>query len=99
MDISPIGDLMKSEVYELAKDLGVVQSIIDAKPTDGLWEDRRTDEDQLGVSYEELEWAMKYSEQPNGNLSDREQDVLKTYSKHRNANMHKMVEIPVFKEL
>ena len=99
VDISPIGDLMKSEVYELAKDLGVVQSIIDAKPTDGLWEDRRTDEDQLGVSYEELEWAMKYSEQPNGNLSDREQDVLKTYSKHRNANMHKMVEIPVFKEL
>ena len=99
VDISPIGDLMKSEVYELAKDLGVVQSIIDAKPTDGLWEDRRTDEDQLGVSYEELEWAMEYSEQPNGDLSDRQNDVLKTYSKHRKANMHKMVEIPVFKEL
>mgnify|MGYP003110415467 FL=1 len=99
VDISPIGDLMKSEVYELAKDLGIVQSIIDAPPTDGLWEDRRTDEDQLGVSYEDLEWAMKYSEEPIGELSDIEEIVLETYNKHRKANMHKMVDIPVFKEL
>ncbi len=102
VDISPIGDLMKSEVYDLAKDLGVVQSIIDAQPTDGLWEDRRTDEDQLGVSYEELEWAMDYGEHSlnvDEPLSDRQKLVVETYNKHRNANMHKMVEIPVFKEL
>ena len=60
VDISPIADLMKSEVYKLAHALGVVDSIMKAKPTDGLWDDERTDEDQLGVSYDELEWAMNF---------------------------------------
>ena len=60
VDLSPIADLTKSEVYELAKFLGVVESIQLAAPTDGLWEDNRTDEEQLGCSYEELEWALDY---------------------------------------
>ena len=60
VDISPIADLMKSEVYELGQNLGIVSSIMNAQPTDGLWDDERTDEDQLGVSYNQLEWAMNF---------------------------------------
>ena len=95
VDISPIGDLMKSEVYQLGKDMNIVQSILKAKPTDGLWDDKRTDEDQLGVSYDELEWAMNH----NGELTDdkRQNEILKIYRKFRKANMHKMKAIPVFK--
>ena len=62
VDLSPIADLMKSEVYEIASFLGIDQEIIDAAPTDGLWGDDRTDEDQIGASYDELEWAMKMQE-------------------------------------
>lgn len=62
VDISPIADLTKSEVYALAKELGIVQSILKAAPTDGLWGDDRTDEDQIGASYPELEWAMALCE-------------------------------------
>ena len=58
VDLSPIADLLKTEVFALARHLGVVDSILDAKPTDGLWGDDRTDEDQLGASYPELEWAL-----------------------------------------
>jgi NAD+ synthase len=60
VDISPIADLMKSEVYELGKYLGVTENILNARPTDGLWTDGRTDEDQIGATYDELEWAMRY---------------------------------------
>lgn len=60
VDISPIADLMKSEVYELGKELGVMQEILDSRPTDGLWDDGRTDEDQIGATYDELEWAMTF---------------------------------------
>jgi NAD+ synthase len=62
VDISPIADLMKSEVYELGKFLGVNEHILNARPTDGLWDDGRTDEDQIGATYDELEWAMNFVE-------------------------------------
>ena len=97
VDVSPIGDLMKSEVYQLGREIGVIQEILDAKPTDGLWDDGRTDEDQLGVSYDELEWAMNYGGVPYQEMESRKKYVLETYRKHRDANMHKMKSIPVFK--
>jgi len=96
VDLSPIADLMKSEVYELARFIGVNNEIISAAPTDGLWGDDRTDEDQIGASYDELEWAMKAID--NGminDLTDREIKVLGIYNLLHNANTHKMVPIPV----
>ncbi len=95
VDISPIADLYKSEVYEIARELGVVDGILKARPTDGLWDDDRKDEDQIGATYDELEWAMKY----NGTdiLTDREKEVLEVYNKHHKRNKHKMIEIPIFK--
>jgi len=96
VDISPIADLMKSEVYKLGQTLGVVDSIMQAKPTDGLWDDDRTDEDQLGVSYDELEWAMNFKGDQSS-LTDNQKNVLLTYKKHRSKNLHKMKDIPVFK--
>ena len=97
VDLSPIADLMKSEVYEVAKHLGVSQEIIDAAPTDGLWGDDRTDEDQIGASYDELEWAMHHLDKKTDDnlLSERQKDVLGIYTKLHNANMHKMIPIPV----
>ena len=97
VDISPIADLYKSEVYSLADALEVIQEIQDASPTDGLWDDGRTDEDQLGASYAELEWAMKETENPSGQEhSDREKEVLERYLELNAANSHKMNPIPVF---
>ena len=95
VDISPIADLMKSEVYELAKDLNIIKSIVEAKPTDGLWDDGRTDEDQLGVSYDDLEWAMQYNGEE---ISDKQKEILEIYKKHRSINIHKMKNIPIFKK-
>jgi len=95
VDISPIADLMKSEVRELASELGVNQEIIDAPPTDGLWGDDRTDEDQIGASYEELEWAMIFEGEP---TTEREKEVLEIYHRFNTQNKHKMVEIPIFKK-
>jgi len=95
VDISPIADLYKSQVRTAAFNLGIDQDIIDAPPTDGLWEDGRTDEDQLGATYEELEWAMQYSSEEN--LSDRQNEVLEIYDRHHIANLHKMQDIPVYK--
>ena len=96
VDISPIADLMKSEVYMLAEKIGISEEIILAKPTDGLWNDGRTDEDQIGVSYDELEWAMITDK--NKDFNDKETKILKIFNKHRSANLHKMKEIPVFKK-
>ena len=96
VDISPIADLMKSEVYELGKNLEIVNSIMIAKPTDGLWDDERTDEDQLGASYNQLEWAMNFKGD-RSNLTETQKKILDTYEKHRNKNIHKMKDIPVFK--
>ena len=87
VDISPIADCNKSEVWELGKELKILKEIIDAPPTDGLWDDGRTDEGQLGLSYEELEEAMD-------NESSKNRDK---YLKIRKANLHKMDPIPVCK--
>ena len=87
VDISPIADCNKSEVWELGKELKILKEIIDAPPTDGLWDDGRTDEGQLGLSYEELEEAMD-----NENSKNRDK-----YLKIRKANLHKMDPIPVCK--
>ena len=96
VDISPIADLLKSEVFMIANHLGVVSSIQIAKPTDGLWDDDRSDEDQLGASYDELEWAMSYLESNfQYDLSEREKKVLEIYGRHHQTNLHKMNPIPV----
>ena len=96
VDISPIADLYKTQVYELGKHLGVVESIIIAKPTDGLFADGRSDEDQLGATYPELEWAMEYiSTKSDLPMSDRQKEVMALYLKRNKANKHKMEAIPV----
>jgi NAD+ synthase len=97
VDISPIADLMKSEVYTIAKYLDVVPSIQIAKPTDGLWADGRSDEDQLGASYDELEWAMLAIEKhiDTSLFSERQKEVMALYLKLNKANRHKMDAIPV----
>ncbi len=87
VDISPIADCNKTEVWQLGKELKILQEIIDAPPTDGLWDDGRTDEGQLGLSYKELEEAME-----NENSKNRGK-----YIQIRNANLHKMDPIPVCK--
>jgi NAD+ synthase len=94
VDVSPIADLMKTEVFALGEHLGIVYSIQSAKPTDGLWEDGRSDEDQIGATYPELEWAMEYT----GNesqLDERQQEVLAIYRRLNRLNKHKMEPIPV----
>jgi len=97
VDISPIADLLKSEVFQLAKHLKVPDSIQNAQPTDGLFGDSRTDEDQLGASYDELEWAMEQYEsgENKSTFTGRELEVFTIYSKLHKANLHKMVPIPV----
>lgn len=97
VDISPIADLMKSEVWELGKELGIMQEIIDAPPTDGLWEDGRTDEDQLqGMTYPQMERAMMLDEL-NAIPVGPDEELLKKYREIRSKNLHKMEPIPVFK--
>ena len=97
VDLSPIADLMKSEVYALGAFLGVHDDILNAAPTDGLWEDDRTDESQIGATYGELEWAMAFEAAPKDTslLSIREQQVLAIYKQFNQANRHKMCPIPV----
>ena len=85
VDISPIADCNKTQVWELGKELGILQEIIDAPPTDGLWDDGRTDEGQLGLKYNELEEAMENPNSPN----------RAKYEIIRKQNMHKMEPIPV----
>jgi len=98
VDVSPIADLLKSEVRELAQHLGVIDEIITATPTDGLWEDDRSDEDQIGASYEELEWAMNYIENNiTYDLTSRQKEVIMIYNNFNQSNAHKMRNIPVFK--
>ena len=87
VDISPIADCSKTEVWELGKELGILKEIIDAPPTDGLWDDGRTDEGQLGFKYEDLEDAMNNPNSPH----------KKEYEKIRKQNLHKMEPIPVCK--
>ena len=87
VDIAPIADLYKSEVWELGRHLGINERIINAKPTDGLWDDGRNDEDQIGASYAELEEAMEQGTGP-------AVEILDKFSKQ---NRHKMEPIPTFK--
>ncbi len=109
VDISPIADLMKTEVYTIGRALGINSNIINAKPTDGLHGDSRTDEDQIGATYPELEWAMEYVDEytvygEDGDyfddkevfmLNEREKEVLAIYLSFHNNNKHKMNPIPV----
>jgi len=97
VDLSPIADLYKSEVFALSRHLGVIEEILNAAPTDGLWGDDRTDEDQIGASYDELEWAMEYlrEEKDPTDLKDRKAEVMKLYQRLNRINQHKMVPIPV----
>jgi len=93
VDLSPIADLMKSEVYLLGHELGLIEEILNAVPTDGLHADGRTDEDQIGATYDELEWAMNYKD--NHALTERQSKVLTIYRKYNTSNKHKMEPIPV----
>ena len=97
VDLSPIADLMKSEVRNIAKEMGINNDIIIAEPTDGLWDDTRTDENQIGASYSELEWAM--NELDNGKSESdffgREKEVFNILKNFNTANKHKMVPIPI----
>lgn len=97
VDLSPIADLLKTQVYEIAKFLGVNDEIIKAAPTDGLWGDDRTDEDQIGASYPELEWAMQMKDMGKtpDNFSGREKEVFSIFNRFNAANQHKMLPIPV----
>ena len=97
VDLSPIADLLKSEVYEIAKVLGVNEEIIKAAPTDGLWGDDRTDEDQIGASYPELEWAMKMKDEgkTENDFNGRQKEVFSIFLRFNGINQHKMVPIPV----
>jgi NAD+ synthase len=94
VDLSPIADLTKTEVYSLAESLGIHEDILNAPPTDGLFGDDRSDEDQLGASYPELEWAMNFIDRGEM-LSIREREVLVIYQKLNRQNQHKMQPIPV----
>ncbi len=103
VDISPIADLYKTEVWELGKYLGVQLCIIEAPPTDDLFLDGRTDEQQIGTTYEELEWAMEEFADPTGGpldssyYTDRQNKVLAIYDRLHQQNQHKMQPIPIFK--
>jgi len=94
VDISPIADLMKTEVFTLGKELGINNEILTAEPTDGLWEGDKTDEDQIGASYPELEWAMTFNGKEDS-LTEREKQVLKIYLNLNRTNQHKMRAIPI----
>jgi NAD+ synthase len=95
VDISPIADLYKTEVRELGRYLGVPQEIINATPTDGLWDDDRNDEEQIGATYEELEWAMEYGIDKLS-YTEKEFRILQIYQNFNENNKHKMVPIPIF---
>ena len=97
-DISPIGDLYKTEVRELGKYLGVSDDIIQAQPSDGLYSDSRSDESVIGATYEELEWAMSRTENIYKDIhTPRQKEVMAIYTKLNTQNQHKMQPIPIFK--
>ena len=95
VDISPIADLYKTEVRNLGKFLEVDDEIINAAPTDGLWDDNRNDETQIGATYEELEWVMELGLEK-FSYTEKEHKVVETYKKFHEKNKHKMVPIPIF---
>jgi NAD+ synthase len=97
VDLSPIADLLKTEVYDVGKFLGVLEDILQVAPTDGLWNDNRTDESQIGASYPELEWAMERLQalEDETSLDERQKEIIHIYKKFNQANKHKMVPIPI----
>ncbi len=99
VDLSPIGDLTKTQVYALAEELGIADSIRNAPPTDGLFGDDRSDEAQIGATYPELEWAMEQAE--NGaraeDFDGRQREVFEIFQRRNRANRHKMEMPPVYK--
>ena len=99
VDIAPIADLYKTEVWELAESLGVNERIVNAAPTDGLWDDGRTDESQIGASYELLEWVMENNIplEDADSYSEDERLGIQQYHKFNTMNKHKMLPIPTFK--
>ena len=100
VDISPIGDLYKSQVWQLGRELGVLQEIIDAAPTDGLWDDGRTDEDQLGgLTYADLELAMQQDLGQVAVANSTQQHNLDSYRAIRARSLHKMNPIPVYQNI
>jgi len=105
VDLSPIGDCLKTEVWAMGRELGLPDEIVAAPPTDGLWDDGRTDEDQLGMTYAHLERAMAHDAMDRTDfyqvldiaLSQEEQDQMQRYREIRSRNLHKMQSIPVCK--
>ncbi len=97
VDISPIADLLKSEVYTIGRKLGIQTEILNAPPTDGLWEDDRTAESQNGATYDELEWAMTHNPDSTLELDPRQKEVLSIYQSYNQANRHKIVPVPICK--
>ena len=99
VDINPISDLFKTEVYKIGEALNINNEILNAPPTDGLWEDDKTDEEQIGATYSEIEWAMKYDDQQNvtNKPNKREKEVLNIFRKFNKMNQHKMQSIPFCK--
>ncbi|MCL4123820.1 UNVERIFIED_CONTAM: hypothetical protein GTU68_064750 [Idotea baltica] len=97
VDLSPIADLLKSEVYHLGEHLKVPNSIMKAAPSDGLFGDARSDEDQIGASYPELEWAMKMLDENKtiNDFSGRQQEVFRIFKRYNSSNKHKMIPIPI----
>lgn len=98
VDLSPIGDLLKSEVRKMARELGVISELVEATPTDGLWNDDRSDEQQIGATYEELEWALKFYDKngyKNDSLTERQNEVLNIYVFRHKTNAHKLNLPPV----
>tara|TARA_B100002052_G_C15479550_1_gene418030 strand:- start:185 stop:574 length:390 start_codon:yes stop_codon:yes gene_type:complete len=85
VDISPIADCTKTQVWEMGKELGIKKEIVEAKPTDGLWDDARNDEDQIGLSYPQIEEAMQ----------NNKSQFYEKYLQIRKPNIHKMKSIPV----
>lgn len=106
VDISPIGDLLKTDVWRLSTFLGVCDEIVQADPTDGLWNDNRSDEDQIGATYPELEEAMKFYDNNYrmkdynfivSQLTERQKEVLQIYTKRHESSLHKMSMPPICK--
>lgn len=97
VDLSPIADLLKSEVYALGAYLKVPDSIMTAAPSDGLFGDARSDEDQIGASYPELEWAMQMKDEGKTakDFKGRQKEVFEIFERYHKSNKHKMIPIPI----
>ncbi|WP_179344135.1 NAD(+) synthase [Winogradskyella ursingii] len=97
VDLSPIADLLKSEVYEIGQNLEVPDSIMKAAPSDGLFGDARSDEDQIGASYPELEWAMQMKDEGKSadDFKGRKREVFEIFMRYNSSNKHKMIPIPI----